>query len=171
MKDIPFNPQDNDGNVLHEADALSNGDIAGIISDHSCESLSFKVRGIIVQKYNTNITLREISRELAVNQDKIQNEFKREYGITIRQAIIHMRMQAALKLLENKELSVKQIAHILGYAKQGHFIDIFKRTFGKTPGQTRSIEQQKERTRDIRVQAVDKALEETASSQTLLPGK
>lgn len=56
--------------------------------------------------------------------------------------IIRLRMNAALSLLRNNRLSIKEIAYQLGYCHDAYFSRMFKKYYGVTPGQYKKKERE-----------------------------
>jgi AraC-like DNA-binding protein len=93
-----------------------------------------ELKSIIENRYFDNLTIGSLSKEIYKNADWIKTMYKSAYGTTVRQDIIHHRMNKALELLRVQELSVEETAHRIGYENPGYFINTFKKHFGCTPG-------------------------------------
>ena len=63
--------------------------------------------------------------------------FRREVGMTITQYITAKRLEAAAELLEFTDQPVSGVANVLAFSSQSHFISVFRRHFGMTPGEYR----------------------------------
>ena len=63
--------------------------------------------------------------------------FRREVGMTITQYITAKRLEAAAELLEFTDQPVSGVANVLSFSSQSHFISVFRRHFGMTPGEYR----------------------------------
>lgn len=83
------------------------------------------------------VTIYELSRELQISEQKLKAGFKEIYQQTLWDYANHVRMNAAVNLLLETELSVSQIAKNIGYQSQVAFINMFKKWCGLTPGQFR----------------------------------
>ena len=59
--------------------------------------------------------------------------FSETYGVTPRQYIIERRMNRAVALLKNSDISITQIAHICGFTDSNYFGSAFKEKFGLSP--------------------------------------
>lgn len=64
-----------------------------------------------------------------------RREFKSKFGITPRKWIIRRRMEKAQSLMEDTKLNIGDVAFQVGYENTSHFIQVYKREFGHTPGQ------------------------------------
>jgi len=59
-------------------------------------------------------------------------------GTSFSEVLNRLRYELALKYLQQPELSLDQVAFLLGYATQSAFGTAFKRTSGRTPREVRS---------------------------------
>jgi AraC family transcriptional regulator len=62
--------------------------------------------------------------------------FKKLIGLTLHQYVIQCRIERALQLLQD-DLSIAEVACIVGNAFQSHFTHHFKRLLGVTPASVR----------------------------------
>lgn len=63
--------------------------------------------------------------------------FRRETGMSIGQYITARKLDAARETLELTDQPVSQIAHVLAFSSQSHFISVFRQHVGMTPGEYR----------------------------------
>ena len=59
--------------------------------------------------------------------------FKQVYGLTPYNYLLSMRMKSAQQLLEQTNLSIKEVAYNLGFTDEHYFSHLFKEKVGKTP--------------------------------------
>lgn len=97
------------------------------------ESLQF-----IEKNYNKNLSLEEISNEIAVSKNYFCYLFKREVGISLWNYLTQVRMKNARKLLEDTELKTYEIAFEVGYDNPSYFSKIFKKLESVTPNEYRA---------------------------------
>lgn len=74
-----------------------------------------------------------ISKQLGYDYTYLANIFSEVNGLTIQHYIIINKIERAKELLLYKELSLTQIAYILGYSSVGHLSAQFKKITGLTP--------------------------------------
>jgi AraC-like DNA-binding protein len=91
-------------------------------------------KAYLLANYHKAPTIKQLSRIISLNEFKLKQFFKMQFGTTIRSYIISLRMEEAKNLLWNGH-TVNDIATQLGYRNVSHFILIFKKTFGETPRQ------------------------------------
>ncbi|MGN1033090.1 MAG: response regulator [Intestinibacter sp.] len=87
----------------------------------------------IHSNYDKKIELKIIAANLYLSPDYISKLFKAHMGITINKYINKVRIDKAIELFDNKELSVKEVATMTGYDSLNNFYKNFKNATGKTP--------------------------------------
>ena len=75
-----------------------------------------------------------IAAELVVSARSLQNKLSRE-GTTFQQLLDYSRKEMAMQYLKNPEMTLCDIAFMLGFSEQSAFNHAFKRWTGKTPKQ------------------------------------
>ena len=83
------------------------------------------------------VTIYELSKDLGISEQKLKAGFKELYQQTIWDHANNVRMNTAVTLLIETELSVSEISEKIGYQSQAAFINMFKKWCGVTPGQFR----------------------------------
>src|SRR5690606_29360445 len=83
-------------------------------------------------------TIRDISREMAINEYMLKKEFKRVFGYSINEFYAKEKMNKAKELLKSTQRPIYEIAGEIGYKNATHFSAAFKRFFGSTPKNFRS---------------------------------
>lgn len=78
-------------------------------------------------------TLAALSREVGVSERTLSRLFKADLGMTFPQWRTQLRLYHALVLLA-ENTPVTTVAHLCGWSSASAFIDVFRRTFGHTPG-------------------------------------
>lgn len=96
-----------------------------------------KARDIIHDRISDPPSISELSREVLLNEHKLKNGFRELHGKTISAYIRELRMRSARELLENRDMSISQIAREVGYANFSHFARAFRRTYGVNPSDLR----------------------------------
>jgi AraC-like DNA-binding protein len=92
-----------------------------------------KAREILVQQIGEPITIKELSRKVAMNECYLKKGFKEMFGTTIFDFYQSQRMEHAKYLLYEKGLSVTDVALLLGYSSISHFSTAFKKHTGLKP--------------------------------------
>ncbi|HHV95009.1 MAG TPA: AraC family transcriptional regulator [Clostridiaceae bacterium] len=111
------------------------------------DSIVFQIRSLIMKNGAGNIKVRDISREMCMSKNYINNIFKAKTGMTITQYMENQRIVRAKQLLANSDMSINEISRQLGYYDRYHFTKAFKKATGYTPGSYRK--QNAERTKEF----------------------
>lgn len=80
-----------------------------------------------------NITLKELSEKIYLNKKQINRIVKKRYNMTFKQKQIRFRIENAKKQLLETNLSVDQIAYLVGYTNLTSFYKAFRKIVGITP--------------------------------------
>ncbi|MFN2456799.1 MAG: helix-turn-helix domain-containing protein [Chitinophagaceae bacterium] len=92
-----------------------------------------KAREILIQHIGNPITIKELSRKVAINECYLKKGFKELFGTTIFDFYQNQRMEHAKYLLYEKGLSVTDVSMVLGYSSISHFSTAFKKHTGLKP--------------------------------------
>ena len=84
--------------------------------------------------YRENVTIDDISQHLNLSKHYMIRLFKRHTGVTPHEYSINIRLNQAKQLLRSTDLTVAEVAAAVGIDHIGHFINLFKRSEGITPG-------------------------------------
>jgi AraC-like DNA-binding protein len=90
-------------------------------------------REILLQHICEPITIKALSRKVAINECYLKKGFKEIFGTTIFDFYQNQRMEHAKYLLYNKHLSVTEVSSMLGYSSISHFSTAFKKHTGIKP--------------------------------------
>lgn len=90
-------------------------------------------REILLQHIGSPITIRELSRKVAINECYLKKGFKEIFGTTIFDFFQQQRMEHAKYLLYDKGLNVTDVSALLGYSSISHFSTAFKKHTGLKP--------------------------------------
>jgi AraC family transcriptional regulator len=92
-----------------------------------------KAREVLIQHIGEPITIKELSRKVAINECYLKKGFKEMFGTTIFDFYQSQRMEHAKYLLYEKGLSVTEVSMLLGYSSISHFSTAFKKHTGLKP--------------------------------------
>lgn len=93
----------------------------------------YQARDILLQRIGEPITIKELSRKVAINECYLKKGFKEIFGTTIFDFYQQQRMEHAKYLLYEKGLSVTDVSSLLGYSSISHFSAAFKKHTGLKP--------------------------------------
>lgn len=92
-----------------------------------------KARELLLQHIGEPITIKELSRKVAINECYLKKGFKEMFGTTIFDFYQSQRMEHAKYLLYEKGLNVTEVSLLLGYSSISHFSTAFKKHTGLKP--------------------------------------
>ena len=92
-----------------------------------------RAREILLEHIGEPLTIKELSRKVAINECYLKKGFKEMFGATIFDFYQSQRMEHARYLLYEKGLSVTEVSIMLGYSSISHFSTAFKKHTGLKP--------------------------------------
>ena len=98
-----------------------------------------KAHEILTKEACNPPTIKSLSKMVFLNEQKLKAGFSAKYHMSISQYTTSIRMAIAENLLSTTQLSVEEIAKLVGYNYSGNFIKMFKKVHGKTPLEFRKI--------------------------------
>jgi AraC-like DNA-binding protein len=82
-------------------------------------------------------TINDLALEFHLSPSYLQRLFKHQTGVCMGEWLSEQRLQRAAHLLANSYMSVKEIAHTVGYEHVSSFIRAFERRFAQAPARYR----------------------------------
>jgi len=101
-----------------------------------------KVREIIHENIDSLYKINDIVEELHISPRTLQDNFKKQLGITPKQYLQNLRLNAIRKELiyqNQKPINVSDIAFKYGFFHSSHFTSEYKKLFGETPTKTLTL--------------------------------
>lgn len=80
----------------------------------------------------------DLAGKVSLSPTHLQRLFKRQMGIQLGCFIAESRLQKAAELLRSTNLSIKEVAHRVGYQHHSSFIRAFERRFAQAPKRYRN---------------------------------
>ena len=93
----------------------------------------YKARAILDAHYDERLTIKELSRKVAMNECYLKKGFKTLTGNTIHEYIAARRIASARQMLQVEGRPVTEVAASLGYSSISHFSTAFKKATGLKP--------------------------------------
>lgn len=103
----------------------------------SASSRSEDILTYIEENFRNIRSVDEIAAGIHIDKSYLCRLFKHENGMTVMDYLWHFRVQHACEYLATTEYSVNETARLCGFENTSHFISVFKRLIGSTPGQFR----------------------------------
>jgi AraC-like DNA-binding protein len=105
----------------------------------SLSSVCLEVKKYIEENFRQELTLNDLANLVYVSPYHLGHVFKEEVGMPPIQYMIHCRIEEAKRLLEYSNLSVREIASVIGYENANYFNLLFKKVTGSPPGKFRRM--------------------------------
>ncbi len=93
----------------------------------------------INKNYMHDITLTDMAQLVHLNANYLSEIFSREVGVTYKEYLTNVRLEAAKELLCKSNLRLTEITAMVGYNDTKHFSKIFKKYIGITPKEYRKL--------------------------------
>jgi AraC-like DNA-binding protein len=123
--------------LLYSLDCLDEKEIDVInckfLANEADREKILKAREVLIQSIGEPITIKELSRKVAMNECYLKKGFKEMFGSTIFDFYQSQRMEHAKYLLYEKGLTVTEVSVLLGYSSISHFSTAFKKHTGIKP--------------------------------------
>jgi AraC-like DNA-binding protein len=86
-----------------------------------------------MKTYSQTITLKQLAETFGISSYKLEKGFKEIFGYSVLHHRYEERMRLALRLVNDKRYSSKQVADMLGYSEPQSFSRAFRKRFGHAP--------------------------------------
>lgn len=84
-------------------------------------------------------TIPEIAEAVGIEAYRLQDGFKRNYGMTVNDYIKEYRLKRALTMLTSEGKNVSEVVYALGLSSRSYFSKIFKEKYGIPPSSLRKV--------------------------------
>lgn len=95
------------------------------------------VRSVIDREFSRHLEIETLADGIGLSRAYFIDRFSKMFGISPHRYIIRVRMEHARYLLEDRSLSIGEIARACGYTDRAHFSKAFKQYAGQSPQQAR----------------------------------
>ena len=111
-------------------------DIESILTKDSTGNSVTEILNYLNRHYQS-VTLREAAKHFGYSTPHLSTLIKESTGRTFLQIIRDIKLNQACHALRETSLSNLAICELVGYESPEHFMRIFKKTYGMTPGEYR----------------------------------
>jgi len=101
-------------------------------------SLFEDATAIVEAEYATDLSLDDIARRVASSRRQLQRAYTEIGDTTFREHLTIVRMERAAQMLGIRGLTVRDVAHRVGYRQPAQFAKAFRRHHGVSPSTYRS---------------------------------
>jgi transcriptional regulator GlxA family with amidase domain len=101
-------------------------------------SLFEEATEIVDQEFGSDLSLDEIARRVASSRRQLQRAYAEIGRTTFREHLTRVRMEKAAELLAGRGLTVREVAHRVGYRQPAQFAKAFRRHLGVAPSDYRA---------------------------------
>ncbi|MGZ7443287.1 response regulator [Paenibacillus sp. TH7-28] len=101
-----------------------------------------EVKSYLEHHFAEPVGLEQLAKLFFVSKEYLSKVFKQEYGITVTDYLLQLRMEKAMEWLgAGEEVAIKRVAEMVGYEDVSYFHRVFKKHFGLSPGEARKASQ------------------------------
>lgn len=93
---------------------------------------------IVEIDYAEDLALDDVARRVASSRRQLQRAYAEIGGTTFRDHVAAVRMRRAAELLQARALTVREVAHRVGYRQPAQFAKAFRRHHGMAPSDFRA---------------------------------
>jgi AraC family transcriptional regulator, regulatory protein of adaptative response / methylphosphotriester-DNA alkyltransferase methyltransferase len=101
-------------------------------------SLYHEANAIVERDYAADLALDDIARRVASSRRQLQRAYAEIGDTTFRDHLTAVRMHVAAELLSTRALTVREVAHRVGYRQPAQFAKAFRRHHGVAPSDYRA---------------------------------
>src|SRR3954452_229654 len=101
-------------------------------------SLFQEAAEIVDREYASDLSLDDIARRVASSRRQLQRAYAEIGETTFRDHLTRVRMQKAAEMLQSRSLTVREVAHRVGYRQPAQFAKAFRRYQGVAPSDFRA---------------------------------
>ncbi|WP_461643109.1 helix-turn-helix domain-containing protein [Labilibaculum euxinus] len=98
-----------------------------------------EAKNLLLSDINTPPTILDLSRNIGMNEKKLQNGFKEVFNQTVYGCLFDHKMNLARQFLLDTDKTIFEIALECGYEYASHFTTAFKRKYGISPKQFKRL--------------------------------
>jgi AraC family transcriptional regulator, arabinose operon regulatory protein len=113
------------------------GSVASVTQNFGAESRIQEALKLVQRTPGVNMT--HVARSVNLSNSRFRHLFKQKVGVSPLTFVKLMRLERARQLLQTSFLRVKEVAALVGANDMSHFSRDYKRLYGQTPSQTRTL--------------------------------
>lgn len=103
------------------------------ISSTAHETYIFDAAAVLREEMDRQLTAGELAERFHVSPSKLNSDFRKITGMTVKTFSTQVRLHRALTMLRSTDESLASIAYACGFSGESHFIGVFRKAYGQTP--------------------------------------
>lgn len=111
------------------------GQVEKIRLGENASRLTADVANYVRHHLSETVSVDDMAREFFMSRPYLSAKFKKETGKTLTDFILNEKTEEAKRLLRYSDKSLSSISSYLGFSSQSHFIRVFRKYAGVTPGE------------------------------------
>lgn len=119
--------------------AVSSSDYQEQITWHfkGLQDQAMEILKDMAQNYSEGISLNSLAEKYHFSVGYLSRMIKKETGYSFSEILNSIRLTAAVELLADETIKISHIGDCVGFSNQKYFSQVFKKTFGISPGEYR----------------------------------
>ena len=105
-------------------------------------SIPAMAKKYINDNYSKKLSIKQICNNIGCSKSTLMTSFKNEYGITVNDYILEVRLTESEKMIRSTTMSIGEIAINAGFSDQSYFSKVFSAKIGITPKEYRSTNEE-----------------------------
>lgn len=112
------------------------------LAEHNQENrrvsdIAHEIKYQLIRATKKRFNISQLKEELFLSESQIIREFKKYYHVTPYKYLLNLRIDYAKNLLDNTEMTVKEISQLLKFSSEYYFSNYFKSCVGVSPNNYR----------------------------------
>ena len=101
-------------------------------------SVAEQAKKFIDENIGHKFLIEDICNKINCSKSTLLTSFKRQYGMTVNSYVTEMRLNMALRLLGEDDMTINDVASETGFSDQSYFSKVFSAKYGIPPSEYRS---------------------------------
>lgn len=97
----------------------------------------YQARQFITHHLHKDISIEIVARQFEMNERRFRTGFRRIYGVSFFEFLLHLRMERALQLIMYSNIKISKIASMVGYQSKFTFAAAFRKYYKCKPSEKR----------------------------------
>ena len=82
---------------------------------------------------DSDFNVEMLTKEIGISRAQLHRKMKEMTGLPVSEFIRNIRLEQAVRLLEEQKINVTQVAYSVGFSNLAHFSTVFRKQFGVSP--------------------------------------